>query len=59
MNEKSEIKSKRFEMLMPVDLIQMIEDWRRAQPEIPSRAAAIAILCKRQIASELSQADAK
>jgi hypothetical protein len=34
-------KSERFEMRFEVDMIDRIDDWRRQQPDLPSRAGAI------------------
>jgi hypothetical protein len=37
----SKTKSGRFEMVTPPGWIEMIDDWRRKQPDLPSRAEAI------------------
>jgi hypothetical protein len=34
-------KTERFEMRVPSSLLKMIDDWRRKQENLPSRAAAI------------------
>lgn len=34
-------KSDRFEMRVPPDLIEKVDEWRAQQPGIPSRASAI------------------
>jgi hypothetical protein len=34
-------KTERFEMRVPASFLKMIDDWRRIQPDLPSRAAAI------------------
>jgi hypothetical protein len=34
-------KTERFEMRVPASFLEMIDDWRRIQPDLPSRAAAI------------------
>jgi hypothetical protein len=36
-----EEKTERFEMRVPASFLEMIDDWRRIQPDLPSRAAAI------------------
>ena len=40
MEEKVE-KTERFEMRVPALFLKTIDDWRRKQPELPSRAEAI------------------
>jgi uncharacterized protein len=35
------IKSERFEMLVDPTFLRRIDDWRRKQPDLPSRAEAI------------------
>jgi metal-responsive CopG/Arc/MetJ family transcriptional regulator len=37
MNDKTE----RFEMRVPASFLKMVDEWRRKQPELPSRAEAI------------------
>lgn len=37
----AELKTKRFEMVAPPEWIALVDDWRRVQPELPSRAEAI------------------
>jgi hypothetical protein len=34
-------KTERFEMRVPASFLKMIDDWRRKQDDLPSRAAAI------------------
>jgi hypothetical protein len=34
-------KTERFEMRVPASFLKMVDDWRRKQPELPSRAEAI------------------
>jgi hypothetical protein len=34
-------KTERFEMRVPSSFLKMIDDWRRKQEDLPSRAAAI------------------
>ncbi len=34
-------KTQRFEMRIPPEFFKAIDDWRRRQPDIPSRAEAI------------------
>lgn len=34
-------KMKRFEMLAPAAWLTAVDDWRRKQPDIPTRAEAI------------------
>jgi hypothetical protein len=34
-------KTERFEMRLDADMIERIDDWRRKQPDLPSRSAAI------------------
>jgi uncharacterized protein len=34
-------KTERFEMRAPSSFLKTIDDWRRKQPELPSRAEAI------------------
>jgi uncharacterized protein len=36
-----EEKNERFEMRVPASFLNTIDDWRRKQPELPSRAEAI------------------
>jgi hypothetical protein len=36
-----EEKKERFEMRVPASFLKTIDDWRRKQPELPSRAEAI------------------
>ena len=36
-----EEKTERFEMRVPSSFLKMIDDWRRKQEDLPSRAAAI------------------
>jgi uncharacterized protein len=36
-----EEKTERFEMRVPASFLKMVDDWRRKQPELPSRAEAI------------------
>jgi hypothetical protein len=36
-----EEKTERFEMRVPASFLKTIDDWRRRQPELPSRAEAI------------------
>ncbi len=34
-------KTERFEMRAPTDLLRSVDDWRRQQPDLPSRSEAI------------------
>jgi hypothetical protein len=34
-------KTERFEMRVPASFLKMVDDWRRKQPDLPSRAEAI------------------
>ena len=38
---KGEPKTERFEMRAPADLLRSVDDWRRQQPDLPSRSEAI------------------
>lgn len=44
--------TERFEMRLPPELIARIDDWRRLQPDLPSRAEAIRRLVERALAPE-------
>jgi hypothetical protein len=43
-----------FQMKVPDSFLTMIDDWRRLQPDVPSRAEAIRRLCAKAVASEAS-----
>lgn len=43
---------KRFEMLAPPDWIAAVDDWRRKQSDIPSRAEAIRRLVEKGLVAE-------
>src|SRR5258707_1352976 len=45
-------KTERFEMRAPTDLLRAVDDWRRQQPDLPSRSEAI----RRLIEAGLSKA---
>jgi metal-responsive CopG/Arc/MetJ family transcriptional regulator len=45
-----EEKSERFEMRVPSSFLKAIDDWRRKQEDIPSRAAAIRRLVEQALA---------
>jgi hypothetical protein len=34
-------KTERFEMRVPASFLKVVDEWRRKQPELPSRAEAI------------------
>jgi hypothetical protein len=34
-------KTERFEMRVPESFLRVVDDWRRKQPDLPSRAEAI------------------
>jgi hypothetical protein len=40
--------TERFELRFPKDLLTKLDDWRRLQPELPSRAEAIRRLLEHQ-----------
>jgi hypothetical protein len=41
--------SERFELRFSVDLLRQIDDWRRQQPDLPTRAEAIRRLIERSL----------
>jgi len=41
MSTPAPTKSERFEMLVDPAFLRRIDDWRRKQPDLPSRAEAI------------------
>lgn len=43
-------KTERFEMRLDEDAIKRIDDWRRSQPDLPSRAEAIRRLVDQALA---------
>lgn len=45
-------KTERFEMRMEVDMIAQLDEWRRQQPDLPSRAEAIRRLVRQSLAGE-------
>jgi hypothetical protein len=49
-------KNSRFELRTSTEFLQAIDDWRRQQPEIPSRADAIRRLVELGIEAEKSRA---
>ena len=48
-------KTERFEMRLDADMIERIDDWRRKQPDLPSRSAAILRLVEVGLAVAQSQ----
>jgi len=42
-------KTERFEMRVSPEFLRMIDDWRRLQTPIPSRAEAVHELCERAL----------
>jgi hypothetical protein len=50
--ESAEPKTERFEMRAPTALLRAVDDWRRRQPDLPSRSEAI----RRLIEAGLSKA---
>jgi len=38
---RTEIAKKRFEMAMDVKTLSIVDEWRRFQPDIPSRSEAV------------------
>jgi hypothetical protein len=48
----SESLTERLNLAVSTDLIREIDDWRRLQPEIPSRAEAARLLIKRGIEAD-------
>jgi hypothetical protein len=48
-----EEKTDRFNMRVAPSFIRAIDDWRRKQPDIPTRAEAIRRLCLLAIAAKL------
>jgi hypothetical protein len=45
-------RSGRFQMRVSPNFLKVIDDWRRKQPDIPSRNEAIMRLVERSLASE-------
>jgi hypothetical protein len=45
-------KTERFGMVVEPEFLEAIDDWRRKQPELPSRAEAIRRLVKLALQSE-------
>ena len=39
--ESAAPKTERFEMRAPTDLLRKVDDWRRQEPDLPSRSEAI------------------
>ena len=50
------MKSERFEMRVPQDLLQRVDAWRREQPDLPPRAEAIRRLLHAALAPGSSDA---
>lgn len=46
-----ELKSERFILAIEPSLIRQIDEWRRAQPDLPSRAEAIRRLVRMSLAN--------
>jgi hypothetical protein len=46
------MKSDRFEMRAPPDLLKRIDEWRREQPDIPNRSEAIRRLIEAGLTSQ-------
>ncbi len=59
MTKTTTTKTERFEMRAAPRFLRLLDNWRRQQEIIPSRAEAICLLCERQIGYELSQAPAE
>jgi len=45
-------KSERFELRVSEDFLRAIDDWRRKQPDLPSRAEAIRRLVDQALRAE-------
>ena len=45
-------KSQRFELRVSEDFLRAIDDWRRQQPDLPSRAEAIRRLVEKALRAE-------
>jgi hypothetical protein len=45
-------KTERFEMRVPASFLKVVDEWRRKQPELPSRAEAIRRLCERGLGGQ-------
>ena len=45
--------TERFEMRFPPELVEQIDEWRRAQPTIPSRAEAIRRLIEQALRGQI------
>jgi metal-responsive CopG/Arc/MetJ family transcriptional regulator len=43
---------KRIEIKVPPEFVDLIDDWRRKQKEIPNRSEAIRQLCEKAIRDE-------
>ncbi len=50
-------KSDRFELRVTAEFLRRIDDWRRRQPDLPTRAAAVRQLVDRQLAAEEKRSD--
>lgn len=46
------MKDERFEMRVSEDFLRQIDDWRRQQPDLPSRAEAIRRLIEAGLAAQ-------
>jgi hypothetical protein len=42
-------KTERFEMRVPTAFLKVVDDWRRKQPDLPSRAEAVRRLVEKAV----------
>ncbi|RUW45144.1 ribbon-helix-helix protein, CopG family [Mesorhizobium sp. M1A.F.Ca.ET.072.01.1.1] len=47
-----ETKTERFELRLSTDLLSRIDEWRRAQPDLPSRSEAFRRLVEAGLAAK-------
>jgi hypothetical protein len=52
-------KTERLELRVDVEFLAKVDEWRRNQPDIPPRAAAIRRLVEKGLEAETDQAEPK
>ena len=45
-------KNERFEFRVTEDFVKRLDDWRRRQPDLPTRASAVRQLVEKQLTAE-------